>query len=74
MPIMNKIDKKLAEMGKTRYWLAQQIGMDFDNLSHICKNTRKMIKWDSVEKICKVLDCNIGDLWECELLEDDKKD
>lgn len=65
MAIVNRIDEVLKDIGKTRYWLAKQAGIDYDKLVSICKNEKKMLYCSSVEKICRVLKCNIGDLWKC---------
>ncbi len=46
------IDEKLAELGKTAYWLANEVGIDHATLSQIRKNENKSIPC----KFCKALE------------------
>jgi putative transcriptional regulator len=56
------IDEKLEEIGKTAYWLANEIGVDHATLSQIRKNENKSINRVYFGRICQALDCQPGDL------------
>jgi putative transcriptional regulator len=56
------IDEKLEELGKTAYWLAKEIGVDYATLSQIRKNENKSINREFFARICEALDCQPGDL------------
>ncbi|MBQ8667232.1 MAG: helix-turn-helix transcriptional regulator [Lachnospiraceae bacterium] len=55
----------LEEKGHTKYWLFKNSGMNsyrnYDNLIH---GRTKSIKFDTLEKLCEVLDCSLDDLFE----------
>lgn len=55
------IDDRLAELGKTRSWLAAQIGRSEQTISLYC--SRKLVLWPSsliTKRICQVLGVNIN--------------
>ncbi|MBE5848928.1 MAG: helix-turn-helix transcriptional regulator [Lachnospiraceae bacterium] len=55
----------LEEKGHTKYWLFKNSGMNsyrnYDNLIH---GRTKSIKFDTLEKLCEVLDCSLDDFFE----------
>ena len=59
-----KINKILDEQGKTPYWLGKQTGISQNNILKICNGETKNIRFDTIEKICKDLDCSINDLFD----------
>ena len=52
----------LNEKGKTKYWLSQQTGITQTNLGKLVNNQTKSIRFDNLEKICEVLECDIKDV------------
>lgn len=46
------------------YWLSKQTGISPNNMNQICNGETSIIRFDILEKICKVLDCSINDLFE----------
>lgn len=56
-----KINEILEQQGKTSYWLAKQTGISQNNMLNICNGT-KSIRFDTLEKICKVLECTPNDI------------
>ena len=54
----------LKEQNKTAYWLAKRIGMSQNNMGKICNGETTTIRFDTIEKICKELNCSIDDLFE----------
>lgn len=59
-----KIDELLKQKEKTRYWLSKQCDISQNNIAKICNNETTSIKFDTIEKICKALDCTLNDLVE----------
>lgn len=57
-----KIDEILLTKGKTRYWLAKQCGISQNNLIKICNGETTSIRFDTLEKICKILNCSVTDI------------
>ena len=58
-----KINKILEEHGKTPYWLGKQTGISQNNILKICNGETSTIRFDTLEKICKALNCSINDLF-----------
>lgn len=58
-----RINEILAEKGKTPYWLGKQTGISQNNIGKICNGETSTIRFDTLEKICKVLNCSINDLF-----------
>ena len=59
-----RINKILEERNLTPYWLGKQTGISQNNMLKICNGETKNIRFDTIEKICKVLDCSINDLFD----------
>lgn len=64
------IDEILHKKGKTKYWLSQQTGITQTNLGKLVNNKTNSIRFDNLEKICEVLECDISDV--LEIIKDDK--
>lgn len=56
------IDDKLKSKKKTRYWLSKEIGYTYKTIKKLCDNETTSIKFDLLDKICDVLDCEPGDI------------
>lgn len=59
-----KVKKILDEQGKTAYWLSKQTGISPNNIGKICNGETINVRFDTLEKICKVLNCTPNDLIE----------
>ena len=59
-----RINEILEERNLTPYWLGKQTGISQNNMLKICNGETKNIRFDTIEKICKVLDCSINDLFD----------
>ena len=59
--ILFRLDDVLKEKGRSAYWLSQQTGILQNRLS-VMRRKSKGIQWDTLEKICKALECSPGDL------------
>ena len=61
-----KIDKLLEEKGRTKYWLIKETELNFHTVTNLFKNKTSGIQFETLEKICKVLDCTPNDILEIE--------
>ncbi len=53
----------LAARGRTRYWLAQETGIQFKTLARIERaEASNRIELRVLDEICRVLECQPGDL------------
>lgn len=53
----------LKKKGKTKYWLFNQLEMSYTNFNNIVMNRTKSIKYENINKFCKILDCKPNDLF-----------
>ena len=61
--IQLNIKQILQNKGKTAYWLAKKTGISPNNIGKICNCETKNIRLDTMEKLCKALECEIEDLF-----------
>jgi putative transcriptional regulator len=54
----------LEKKGKTKYWLYKQLGMSYQNFSRMIHNETKSIRYENIETLCFLLDCEPNDLFE----------
>ena len=59
-----RIKDILIEQGHTKYWLYKQLGLSYQNLSRIMNNETSGIRFDTLDALCKILNCPISDLFE----------
>jgi putative transcriptional regulator len=64
MPIIINLDVMLAKRKMRSNELAERIGLTTVNLSILKTGKTKAIRLSSLEAICKVLDCQPGDILE----------
>ena len=57
-----KIDNILKERKSSRYQLAKQTGISEQALGRICRNETSSIEFNTIEKICKALNCTPNDI------------
>ena len=55
--------KLLNEKGKTKYWLYNQLNLSYQNFNNMINNKTKSIKYENIEKFCKILECEPNDLF-----------
>ena len=70
MPIVVHLDVMLAKRKMRSRELSEHIGITEQNVSLLKSGKVKGIRFETLEKICKVLDCQPGDL--LEFLPDDE--
>lgn len=54
----------LAEQERTKYWLYKQMNMSYQNFNKLVNNETSSIRFDNLEKLSKLLNCSISDLFE----------
>lgn len=52
----------LKEKKKTKYWFIKNMEGGYQSLSHLMDNTTTGIKFETLEKMCKILECEPGDI------------
>ncbi|MCI8951084.1 MAG: helix-turn-helix transcriptional regulator [Lachnospiraceae bacterium] len=62
MPIIVNLDVMMARRKISAGDLAAQIGITPANLSILKNNKAKAVRFSTLEEICKVLDCQPGDI------------
>lgn len=62
MPIKINLDQVLEDRNMQSVNLAREIGITKANLSILKTGKAKAIRFSTLERICKVLDCQPGDL------------
>lgn len=70
MQIVVRLDVMLARRKMKSRDLAQRIGISEQNLSLLKSGKVKGVRFDTLAKICAVLDCQPGDLLEAEQAQD----
>lgn len=58
-----KIKEILEQKNKTPYWLAKQSGVAPTHISKMCNGETNTIRFDTLEKICLILNCSINDIF-----------
>ena len=53
----------LKKKGKTKYWLFVQMGMTYTNFNNLIMNKTKAIRYENIEKLCNILECEPNDLF-----------
>ena len=64
MPIIVNLDVMLAKRKMRSKELAERIGITEQNVSLLKSGKVKGMRFDTLEKICEVLDCQPGDVLE----------
>ena len=64
-----RVIELLEQCGKTKYWLYKQLGMSYQNFSKMINNETKSIRYENIETLCLLFDCQPNDLFE--FLEDE---
>lgn len=64
MAIIVNLDVMLAKRKMTSLELAQQVGMTQANLSILKTGKAKAVRMSTMNEICRVLQCQPGDLFE----------
>jgi putative transcriptional regulator len=60
--IVPRLDKLLAKEKRSFYWLAKETGVSHTTLWRLKKGKAVGINFDTLEKICRALRCQPGDV------------
>jgi putative transcriptional regulator len=64
MPIIVNLDVMLAKRKMSLTELSERVGVTMANLSILKQNHAKAIRFSTLDAICKVLECQPGDILE----------
>ena len=64
MPIIINLDVMLARRKMSLTELSERIGITMSNLSILKKGKAKAVRLETLESICRVLECQPGDILE----------
>lgn len=56
------IKQLLKEKGKTTYWLVKEMESSYQTINPMINNETAGIRFDTIDKLCKILDCQPKDL------------
>ncbi|MFB2120860.1 helix-turn-helix domain-containing protein [Parapedobacter sp. 2B3] len=62
MPIVINLDVMLAKRKMSLTQLSEKVGLTIVNLSILKTGKAKGVRFDTLEAICRVLDCKPGDI------------
>ena len=58
-----RIKEILAEQNHTKYWLYKRMDLSYQNLSKIMNNETSGIQFKTLDALCTILNCTVGDLF-----------
>ena len=59
-----KVIALLKKEGKSKYWLYNQLEMNhYTNFNNLINNKTISIKYEYIDKLCKIFNCEIQDLF-----------
>lgn len=68
MPIVVNLDVMLAKRKMSLTELSERVGITMSNLSILKTGKAKAVRLETLEAICRVLDCQPGDILEFRVL------
>ena len=74
MPIIVNLDTMLAKRKISLTELSKAVGLSLTNLSMLKNGNVRGVRFETLEKICIVLNCQPGDLLEYQAFKDEKND
>ena len=57
------IKEILKKKGKTKYWLVKNMEGGYQNISAMMNNETTGIKFETIDKLCRILECTPNDLF-----------
>ena len=57
-----RVKEMLNEMQKTKYWFVKEMAGSYQSLSKLMNNDISGIKFETLEKMCKIFNCEVGEL------------
>ena len=66
MIILN-VKEILHQQNKSKYWLFNELNnvgnISYTNFNNMIENRTKSIKYENIEKLCKILNCSVQQLF-----------
>lgn len=56
------VEQLLKKQKKSKYWFVKNMGGSYQSLSNLINNTTTSIHFETLERICEILDCEPGDI------------
>lgn len=53
----------LNKKKRTRYWLVKALESNYETVNRLCDNTSSAIYLETIEKLCRALECAPNDLF-----------
>lgn len=60
--IQINVKELLKKQNKTKYWFVKQMEGGYQSLTRMMENQTTGIRFDTLEKMCDIFDCEIGDI------------
>lgn len=57
-----RINELLKKKKKSKYWFIKNMEGGYQSLSHLMNNQTKAIHFETLEKMCDLFECEIGEL------------
>jgi len=57
------IEELLKKRKKTKYWLVNNMQSDYQTINAMINNETKGIKFNTIEKLCNLLECTPNELF-----------
>lgn len=57
-----RINELLKKNKKSKYWFVKNMGGGYQALTHLMNNETKAIRFDTLERLCTLFNCEIGEL------------
>lgn len=58
-----RIDELLKEKQKSKYWLVKNMEGSWKCINNLITNEVTSIHFSTIDKLCSVLECQVGDLF-----------
>ena len=62
--VISNLRKLLKEKGLTQTELSRVSGVRMVSISHMCNGKNPHLSVETANKLCAVLSCDIGDIWQ----------
>lgn len=59
-----RIKELLNEQKKTKYWFIKHMEGSYRSLSNMMDNKTTSIRFDTIDKLCNIFNCEVGELIE----------
>lgn len=60
--IQIRVNELLKKQKKTKYWFVKNMEGCYQSLSRMMNNETNSIRFDTLEKMCDLFDCEIGEI------------